>query len=313
MSHMPKTSVAYDILSSHTYHTSNDPDKQNNLFLTVNDPIFHDTEYWMYSDLNSLYGDMRLDMINMYPNAYYTVQFAIDRSLRKDYIFDDLFKSHVETIQTTYDPSPVAPFINHKNQHGIDLKMTRLAAWSIAKQHPSMLFAQMFFMLPDAKYNDVLSETIRFSRIHLRKDCAHLERIVAGIVKQHGGDYRICNHLINRAFFYGLDTAQIKSAHNLPDNSRVPLTDYLNANALHARNTALRKAINEFNITPNKNINLFHDILYKHMTDGRVAVLRKTNSGPENNIEHERIGKVETKLKKMEKFFITHNLDKKLK
>ncbi len=312
MQPLPKTSVAYDILRSRTYHTSDDIDAHPDLFLGVNDPIFYDTEYWMYSDLNSLYGDMRLDMKNMYPNTYYGMQDTIERPLRQDYIFNDLFKSHVATIQTVYDPSPDAPYLQHKNIRGTDLKLTRLAAWSVSCQHPSMLFARMFFLFPGATYNQVLDETIRFARIRQRKESISLDKAIAGIVKKYGGDYRICHNLINRAFFYGLDAAHIKEAHGLPDNS-APLTDYLNANALAARNLAIHKAISEFNTSPIKNINIFHELLYKHVTDGRVALLRKTNKGPENNIEKERIGKLESKLKKIETGFIRNNIDSKLR
>ncbi len=313
MKPLTKSSVIYDVLHERTYHTSNDIDNYPNLFLSVDDPIFHDTEYWMYSDLNSLYGDMLFDMKNMYHNTYYTIRDAIPREQRQDIIFDDLFKSHVETIKTTYDPSPVAPYIQHAKQRGHDLKLTRLAAWALSQQNSSMIFARAFFLSPGATYNEVLALTKQFARISQRKTSAYLNNIVSGIVKQYGGDYNVCYGKIHRAFFYGLDTTYIKNAHGIPDNPKYSLTDYLNADGLAARNIGIQKAINEFNAAPVKNIDLFYELLYKHMTDARMAMFRKTDHGPEHNIERERFDRTATKLKRMESKFIKANIDVKVK
>ncbi len=307
-----KASVVYNILRERTHHTLDGVDTQLNLFDNATAPNFQDTEYWMFSDLNSLYGDMQFDMGNMYINTYNAMHTATSYEIQPNK-FDTIFKSHIDTIQTKYDPSPVAPYVTHAHRRGTDLKLTRLAAWSLTYQHPSMIAARMFFLIPNASYDDVLNATKQFSRIHLRKTAASLNHQISGIIKQYGGDYGACYGQINRAFFYGLDASYIKNAFSIPDNPKYPLTDYLNANALAAFNHAIQKAIMDFSHARIKDIGLFYSLLSKHLTDGRMDLFRKTDHGPEHNIDPEHIDKVKSKLKKLETNFIRKNLNVKIK
>lgn len=312
MQTIPKTRLVYDILRDRTRHTSDDA-KTDDVFLQFNDPRFHDTEYWLYSDLHSLYGDKHFNMQNMYADAYQKMKNAISDIWTLEPSFDDVFHAHVTQINTPYDISPDALYQQSNGKSGPDLKLTRFAAWALTKHSRITFFARMFFLFYNTTFDNIGEQTIRYSRIRLHHETLYLNHVIQDLSQQYGGDASTCHKYINQAFFYGIDTARIKQVHHLPDNPRTALTDYLTANALSAYNSALRTAINEFNATPHKTTELLYDLLYTHMTDARVALIKKTDKGPENNIDRKRISKLEDKLKSQERQLIKQSLKTKLK
>ncbi len=304
---IPKTRLVYDTLRDRTRHTC-DTIETDDIFMSVDDPRFHDTEYWLYSDLHSLYGNKHFNMRNPYDDAYQKIQKSISDIWTLETSFDDLFHAHVTKIDAAYDISPDAPYQQYAGTRGTDLKLTRFAAWALTAQSRVTFFSRMFFLFPNHTFEDLLTETMRLSRIKVHSETLYLNHKIEEIVQQYGGDIAACHAHINRAFFYGIDATRIKEVHHLPNNPRTPLTDYLTANALAARNTSLTAAIDEFNAAPVKSLELFYNLLYRHMTDARVALIKKTDRGPENNIDRKRISKAQDKLKKIERTLIKQTL-----
>ena len=163
-----------------------------------------------------------------------------------------------------------------------------------------MIFAQLYFMMPDATFEQVYNAAYKFSRIYHRTELAQAEKIVNGIAYKHNADMRQFNNFMHRAFFYTTDIDKIKYAYGINGT----IFDYMGSQSLMARHQALNIAINHHNTCNKMPFESFINILSAELIKSRVKMIQRTGRAPEADISQKSVGRVASELKKMEREFI---------
>lgn len=282
-------------------------DNPPNLFSDIDNTSWCD--YWLFSDLYNLFGPMYIGNHN---DIDITGRAAITKhdfnttyrhsSKQTTPTFYDFYNGHVATFYNNY--AIMDKYGTMRNQNGPDAKLTRYACWAFIHQWPQLIFAQTYFMMPSVKFDELYNNAYQYARIALRTELAHTEHIIHGIAHRNHANMRQFNYYINRAFFYGRDTNDIKCAYGIPLASNDPLANYMGSYSLAARSRGMRNAIAKIDTTPNMRFEKFSDILYDELVAARVKMIKETNIAPEQDIFKKSVASVSRQLKNTEQQFI---------
>ena len=302
-----KSQHTFNFLQQHTHRVNEDYLNQLPLYKNT-EKSQNDSQYWLFSDLYNLFGPIYVgDHSNIINTTATSINLSNFEKLPKKNAakeprapnFHTFFSDHVVSIVNDYDiKEPQGKIIKRKN--GQDARLSRYACWTLLKQWPNMIFAQLYFMMPDATFEQVYNAAYKFSRIYHRTELAQAEKIVNGIAYKHNADMRQFNNFMHRAFFYTTDIDKIKYAYGINGT----IFDYMGSQSLMARHQALNIAINHHNTCNKMPFESFINILSAELIKSRVKMIQRTGRAPEADISQKSVGRVASELKKMEREFI---------
>lgn len=302
-----KSQHTFEFLQKHAHKVNEDYINQLPLYKKI-ERSKNTTQYWYFSDLYNLFGPIYVGTHN---NIFNTTANSIklsnfeklpqknsDKELRAPN-FHTFYSNHVVSIINDYNiKEPDGKFTAKTN--GQDARLSRYACWTLLKQWPNMIFAQLYFMLPDTNFEQVYNAAYKFSRIYHRAELARAEKIVNGIAYKHNADMRQFNNFMHRAFFYTTDIDKIKQAYGIKGT----IFDYMGSQSLMSRHQALNNAINYHNTCNKMSFESFINILSTELIKSRVKMIQRTGHAPESDISQKSVGRVASELKKMEREFI---------
>lgn len=306
---LPSKQIVLNTLNQTRHKTT--PDTQLSLFQETPQIITpSDAEYWHYSDLHHLYGNQYFPIApDMTVHAWRHLVMPAEKIKPKGRMpkltgpTPQFFYEHVLDTTAPYSINQSA----HKKIPG-DLCMSRYACWCMARNNPDLIFAKTYFMAPaidpNMSFGDMKKTTYKFARIDLRNQLSHYEKILAGILKQHGGDFSNFNHSMTMAFFYGYSANDIKAAYHIPEKTNDPLANYMGSASLCARITALKNAIRRFDSARHQNRETLYQILHDELLKQRIYVLKNFGYAPEQDIFQNPISTVQSELNRAERDFI---------
>ena len=260
------------------------------------------SEFWFFSDLHNLFGE----------KAFPTTQ-AKEKTAHEKIIYPYSAKP---TIQQQFDfCTGHYDRINHQFkqdyinfQNALDLKLTRYACWSFLKHDPRTVFAQTYFISPvikpDMDFDTLNPIAAEYQRINPRKDVSSAESKLAGILKAYHANYKDFYNSTSLALFNGQTYHDIKDMHRIPHKDGDTLLNYMGRYTLHARITAIYRAINRFNAETNKTIIRLDEILCDELYNQRVEMINQTGMRPEQNISIRHIKQIEKHKNNTEQEFI---------
>ncbi len=281
---------------------------QNSLFPELRQPTKNiHAEYWLYSDLHNLYAE-----------PYFPIQTDWATYARSQLVQPAIPTNKSHKIHLTV---PWAEFCNehiipanelHTNTTTTDVALSRYACWCAVRQNPAMIFSRTYFILPHGtSFTDTYNASYQFARVHLRNELAIWERNLAGVLKQLHANFQQFNHqTVQRAFFYGYNSEDIKNAHQIEVKPNDPLANYLGPASLYAKTCAIIKALNRFEKLHHPQLEPFKMIMYEELSNARVQTIKSTGHRPEQDIYQTHISKIQNQLFQTEQEFIRkfHNI-----
>lgn len=303
----PQAKTTYEYLQGQILRSK----QETNLFSPETDFSVQLSDYWLFSTLYNLFGE---DLMGEHKNAYSTAYNAITRhtpkklhqkgepNLLSPEKFQDFITSHIITITNNY--SIHAPNGVKYKKEGLDAKLSRYACWSIMKQYPYMIFAQLYFMNPNTKFEQLNEMAYKFSRIYLRETLTKAEKVISGIAIRKKANMKLFNHARINAFFYNIDSKTLKEIHGIEIKDNDPIANYMGAESLLARQKALYMTIRQHDTKPSMSFSEFSDILLKALYNQRIKMIQTTGKYPEQDIEKQSVNEVKTELNKKEREFI---------
>ncbi len=303
---LPKKQTIYDTLNQ-TKHII-DCAGQTSLFPDLYKPTksIH-AEYWLYSDLCKLYDQ-----------PYFPTQTDWATYARSQIVQPAIPTNKSQKIHLTV---PWAEFCNEhiipanelqSNTKQSDIAMSRYACWCMVRRNPAMIFSRSYFIMPqNTTFNELYDTSYQFARVHLRNELATWERNLAGVLKQLHANHSAFNHeIVQRAFFYGYSSEDIKNAHRIQVKNNDPLANYMGPASLYAKTCAIINAINRFEQLTKPRLEPFKIIMHEELTKARVQTIKTTAHRPEQDIYPIQVSKIETQLTQIEQEFIRkyHNI-----
>lgn len=301
-----KSLDTFKFLESHAHRISDDYADRLPLTEEIKNKN-NDAQYWLFSDLYNLFGYYYMGQHNnIIDTIGSTIRFSDFQKLPKknsDNIFKapnfyKFYSGHVVSIINNYDIQNPNGTITKKN--GADARLSRYACWSLFKQWPKMIFAQLYFMMPDISFNDLYNAAYKYSRIYHRTELMQTEKKLNGIAYKNHADMRQFNGAMHRAFFYTSDIEKLKTIYGISGT----IFDYMGAQSLMARSYAQNKAINIYDQNPYISFDRFISILYDELVAARVKMIQRTGHTPEKDICKKSVSAISSDLKKLEHDFI---------
>lgn len=276
------------------------------------------TEYWLYSDLNKLFGPTLFPTtpnMDLHTWKHLVMPTTPQPSRAKPTLQNanyDFYSRHIAQIHHAYSLSGGQTFKN-----AIDLQLSRYACWCLTRKNPELIFAHTYFLspsiTPNASYPDIHQYAMQFTRVNLREQLKYYEKILNGIIYRLNAGYSMLRHEMTRTFYYGRTESDLKEIHNIPERPNSPLSDYMGHASLRARIFALHDAIEQFGKSYYKNTDTLRGILNEELTKHRVKMIQNTNRAPEQDITHTPVSQIESKLNKLEQTFISQYANIKIR
>lgn len=310
---LPSKNVIFNILNSTAQHPK--PDLQLQLFNSP-DTQSADTEFWYYSDLYNLYGDTYMPIKPDFGHkVWQKLQIPTPQSRGNKITFRPtdikFYNQHVATVHHDYNLGAT----EHKNAP--DLKLTRYGVWCLSRPSPYMMFTRTYLISPvmdiTPTFQNIHNASYQFSRIHLRNELTQYEKILGGLLHKYHGDFKLFNHHMTRAFFYGYGARDLKEIHRIPIKDNDPLANYMGAASLHARTTALRNTVQRFDDNQKHDLDILYNILHQELTAQRIRTIQKYNIRPEQDIFQQSISAVQSDLNKCEYEFVKKYANQKIR
>lgn len=293
------------------------------------DNTHNDTEYWLMSDLQNMFGPQYFGMSKPAADHDSTVRSALNYEPVEKYFnrakkhsnigITELIQmrqmfldNHVVTINNSYSTN--VDNNTKKSYNAPDKQLSRYACWCIFKSHntPDAILPRIYFIMPDASDADIYATAKYFLRIPVQKALARTRKNVNGMLYRNGMHFAIYNDMIIRTFFDTQHIDNIKTANNIPLNEKVSVVNHMNADAMHAMDMALRTMLNIINRQRYLNREIMTNIITTQMHMGRVALAQKCGL-PENNLHPDEISVAQKKLNRLEKEFICQYAATKLR
>lgn len=266
--------------------------------------------YWYFSDLYNLFGQENLGNCEFIPKVVHTAlrdvvlrapKGAPAQEINIPDDFWDFYVKHITTIVRDYKINTDKGI--KQIQNGNDAKLSRFACWSLIKRNPKLIFTELYFMMPNAQFSDLSAASYKFSRIYLRNDLSRSEKIVNGIAYRNHAKMGLFHQSLNKAFFYDIDIETLKNMYGIIYEPGDPITNYMGARSLMAKQKALGIAIKRFD-KEKMTFNDFSYTLRKELNSQRIKLFQKEGFFPEQDLTTQHIQKVRSELKQKEKEFI---------
>lgn len=265
-------------------------------------PILNTTdEYWFFSDLHNLFGDIFPINQAMEKTAHEKIIYPYDPNPTNQQKFD-FCTGHYDTLQHAYK-------LDYREfKHANDLQLTRYACWSFLYNRPEAIFAQTYFMTPvlnpNMSFDAMNTIASEYKRINLREQLSKEEKKLAGILSHIHANYKDFYNLTSLVLFNGLTYNDIKEIHHIPNKPNETLLDYMGKHTLRARVAALSRTIIRYNISSDKTLQNLKNILCDELYNERADMINSTGRRPEQDISIQHIDKVKKHLKETQQAFI---------
>lgn len=294
----PSKKQIFDTLNTTTHRVNENISPS--LFPDTNPTETNNTEFWYYSDLYNLFGTPRFDISNAREHTYQSFDFS-PTGKREQF---DFIHQHRQIIQRKYSiTSPHTPF-GQISKPGTDIKLTRYACWCIFNQHPSLIFTQTYFMNPETDFQTLYKISYEFARVYQRKRYKEVEKQLSGILNKIDANIALFKSHLDKVFYLGRTHDELRHAYNLPKQNGVPLADHMGAISLHARRTAIERAIEKFQTCPIRTFRAFAYIAQEEIHNARMKMISEYKIAPERDIYKKTVSTVASELKQMQKNFI---------
>lgn len=276
-------------------------------------------EYWLYSDLNKLFGP------TLFPTSP-----NMDTHVWKNLLMPETPKSkHSKTITlqnanynfysghvaTTHHPYSLYGGQTFKN--AADLQLSRYACWCLTRKNPELIFARAYFLspsiAPNASYDTIRQYATQFRRINLREQLKYYEKILSGIIQKLDAGHSMLRNEMTRTFYYGYHESDLKDIYKIPTKQNDPISNYMGVASLIARISALRNTIDRFGKSYYKNIDTLRGILYEELTNQRVKMIQNTSRAPEQDMTPTPVSRAQSKLSELEQTFIAQYANTKIR
>lgn len=297
---MKTPSETFNILQRKVRHTHNDN-------ATLFSPPIRDAEYWLFSDLYNLFGQ---NYVGTHENIPDTMRHTITESdfnklpkqnrdkIKRPENFYEFYKNHITTITSNYEI--ITPTQTIEQHDGINAQLSRYACWKLVHRHPKLIFAQLYFMMPHTRFQDLCNHAYKFARIHNRTELSRYEKMANGIAFRNRANMRQFNHTMHQAFFQAFDFESLKSRYDISGT----MLDYMGSNSMLAHRIALSNAIRKWDTCPQMQFSQFVSILRQELTTQRSKMIQKTGRAPEQDFSKIPISQISGELRKIEREFI---------
>lgn len=275
------------------------------------------SQYWLFSDIYNFFGP---NITGQHRYIEKTLKDAIiastpknlDKGIPKSLLnFENLFDAHVELILNDYYINTPEEIKQKKN--GLDAKLSRYAFWCIAKQHPNMIFTELYLMNPTFTHDQVCFYAYHLSRIHLRDKLSKLEKTINGIAYKHKIDLNAFHREQENVFFCDNNPKSIESFYRRKRELTGSILNHIGQHSLRARITALKNAINYYDSQKEVNFQKFYNFLLNELRTQRNKLYCQKNIFPSEEIYTFPITDLKKELKEQEKIFIREFITLKLR
>lgn len=293
---------SFDYLEQHKHQTPKSP--RNN--------------FWNFSDLYNLLGapcmghaqNLRATMLGAVNFKSFDIALKHSPSAPKDTNFWNFFEDHVQISDATYT---IYGKFNHPTQRTRpDAKLSRYACWSLMNQFPTMIFFQLYFLMPGSDFPEIYRQKYKMSRIYLRNDLQKYKKHAINIAISKNVDPSELDQIINKTFFAD---APNEINHNTAPVLYTPdsLINYMGPRSLAALKSALRRATSEYANNPETDFSKFEQILEYELTSRREHMIANLNKTPAQDITQLHINKIYAEFKKLKTAFIEQYAFQKLR
>lgn len=294
--------------------TRQKPDNQLPLFPDAH-PNNTCNEYWLYSDLHNLYGEIYFPTQPSF-SAHIWQNLAMPTPKKTTRAFPNLratdinfYNNHVTLITHPYTLG------NHHFKNAKDFKLSRYACWCMSRQNPYMIFARTYFIAPvikqDIDFNELNNHCYQFARVNLRAQLAKSEKAINAILYKNNCDHHDFKIKMSIALFG--DTPGAVLDKNGLNAFQKPISDYMGAATLYERNNALRNTITTINHTPEITPTQIFDIAYNEMHNAQKRLTQNLHIAPINDIQKHSVHNVQSHLTRTEHAFINKYAFEKLR
>lgn len=269
------------------------------------------TEYWLFSDLYNLFGKENVGSNEFIPKTVNTAlrdavlkipKGKTPEDIETPEYFWDFYAKHLTTIIHNYTINTDKGIKQIQNGH--DAKLSRFACWSILKRNPRLIFTELYFMMPNARFSDLSEASYKFSRIYLRNDLASSEKIVNGIAYRHKAKMGLFHQLMEKSFFYDIDIETLKNMYGIVYEPGDPISNYMGSRSLMAKQKALNIAVKRYDESKNMTLRDFSYAVTKELNSQRIKLFQKEGIFPEQDLTSEHIKNVRRDLYNKRQEFI---------
>lgn len=273
-------------------------------------------EYWLYSDLHNLYGEILFPTQPSF-SAHIWQSMVMPSTPEPTRAFPklqptdiDFYNNHVALITHPYTLG------NHHFKNAKDFKLSRYACWCMSRSNPNMIFSRTYFIAPiidpHMSFEQMNAYCYQFARIHLREQMSRQEKRINAILYKHNCNFNDFKQSTTIALF-GNTPGTILNQNGLSTNSKKPLSDYMGAATLFERTRALKMAIDKINHTPNITKTQIYDITCTEMSHARSRAIQNMHIDPANDISRIPVQKTQSVLMQTERDFINKYAFEKLR
>lgn len=289
------------------------PDLQLELFQMAPVASTTKSDYWFYSDLYNIFGDIIFPITpSMQFHAYnkiilpYDLDVAFEKNFPKSQT-TQFYEQHINTTQRAYRLQSYTPGISDTMFHNAkDIALSRYACWCIVKNQST--FARTYFISPlikeDITFQDLLKYSTEYQRVDIRQKVSELEKQLSGAIHSANGNFRDFYNQTTPHLFGGMTYADVKAANEIYTPDSDTLLDYMGSHTLKARFCALRRTLDTYNRHPNKSAQTLQNLLRRELLTERYKMINEKNFAPEQDISSTPIPQIASQLKKIEKQFI---------
>ena len=266
------------------------------------------SEYWFFSDLYNIFGSKYVgthyEIVQTTGSALPISDFQKlakknSQNVLKAPTFHVFYSDHVMSVINNYYIKQMH-IEQFERTAAPDARLSRYACWKLLKQYPNMIFAQLYFMMPDVTFKQIYDTSYKFSRIYQRQELTEAEKIVNGIAHKLGVNLHKFNQDMHTIFFNVKNMDAIKSNYNIKGT----IFDYMGSQSLMARQQALNRAIIKYDYGRDKTFENFMELIRKELILSRTNMINRTGRAPESDISLKTISQVMGELKKLEQTFI---------
>lgn len=241
------------------------------------------TEYWLASDLEKLFG--------------------IENMPWHDDMNDAMCK--------IMEHRPDAPFYEHvipitspAGQKTYDMKLSRVAAWILAAQNPRMAFTCAYFMMPGGNVSTISNMADNLTRLNNHNKLTQYNRLIAGILKRDNIPFFRFYTDLHDAFFGTANTDTIKAQNGIRIIARDSIHNYMGAASMGEMANGMDTIICRYDNNGRRGLDTLSHITVQEMKKARDNMINKTGRVPARDIEKMHIKDLRLIVRNIECAFI---------
>ncbi len=274
-------------------------------------------EYWLYSDLHNLYGEILFPTQPSF-SAHIWQNMVMPSTPEPTRAFPKLqptniefYNNHIALITHPYTLD------NRHFKSSKDFKLSRYACWCMSRSNPNMIFSRTYFIAPiidpHMSFEQMNAYCYQFARIHLREQLSRQEKIINAIAYKNKIDFNEFRRINRAALFADHSKSHIAARNDFYISRNTPLADHMGAATLYTRTQALENAIAKINHTQPINSRKILEIIFTELDNARINMTKNLHIRPEDDISRIPVQKTQSLLMQTERDFINKYAHQKMR